>query len=343
MLVVEEKQNAQLPAEEVVKVPLKDDPDKTRPLDESPPPYQDTHSTSVVAGPSTSSNVDRGSAPIRFANYTQVITPNKSISGRFDLDLALPLLPYLGPSRPSPLEFVTCGESRPNLLLSSSMHPISSSIHIKDSSATSNATPKRALLVAENRMGNITLDIASREPNIRVHICAISEYRNIIVRIPKDFVGPIRVHIKDAARGLDTVRYTPRVNANMTMLSVEENYSYAFIGDLSLLHNASNRAENGGLSVNNAIERESYTPGQSTTSTTPATPVDPNQSNSMAWWDGDQVEIINTYGRVKICYSLQDGEEKETEDEFKTIARQLKETGPIVALVKAIYRNVNKV
>ena len=60
-------------------------------------------------------------------------------------------------------------------------------------------------------------------------------------------------------------------------------------------------------------------------------------------WAGDQIEIVATYGRVKICYALLEGEEKETDDnEFQTIVRHFKENGPIAALVKAIYRNVNK-
>jgi hypothetical protein len=59
-------------------------------------------------------------------------------------------------------------------------------------------------------------------------------------------------------------------------------------------------------------------------------------------WHGDRIEVISNYGRIKICYALQDGEEKETEGELQTIKRQLQEAGPIVALAKFAFRGVNK-
>lgn len=59
-------------------------------------------------------------------------------------------------------------------------------------------------------------------------------------------------------------------------------------------------------------------------------------------WTGDEVEVVATHGRIKICYSLQDGEEKEAEGEFQTVYRHLQENGPVVALAKFAIRGVSK-
>jgi hypothetical protein len=59
-------------------------------------------------------------------------------------------------------------------------------------------------------------------------------------------------------------------------------------------------------------------------------------------WTGDQVEVIANNGRIKICYTLLEGEEKDSEGEFETLVRHVQENGPIAALIKFAARGVTK-
>lgn len=59
-------------------------------------------------------------------------------------------------------------------------------------------------------------------------------------------------------------------------------------------------------------------------------------------WTGDQVEVIANNGRIKICYALLEGEEKEQEGELNTLVRYAQESGPIAGLFKFTARGVKK-
>lgn len=61
---------------------------------------------------------------------------------------------------------------------------------------------------------------------------------------------------------------------------------------------------------------------------------------TLATWTGDQVEVIANNGRIKICYTLLEGEEKEQEGELDTLKRYVQESGPIVAIVKFTARKI---
>jgi hypothetical protein len=63
----------------------------------------------------------------------------------------------------------------------------------------------------------------------------------------------------------------------------------------------------------------------------------------MSSWTGDEVEAVSKQGRIKISYTLLEGEEKEPEGEFETLYRHMQESGPVIALAKFAFRGVSRV
>lgn len=59
-------------------------------------------------------------------------------------------------------------------------------------------------------------------------------------------------------------------------------------------------------------------------------------------WTGDEIEVVSKAGRIKICYTLLEGEEEETEGELVTLVRHLQESGPVVAFAKFAIRGVSR-
>jgi len=297
----------------------------------SPPPYE---ASASGAGPST---VNAGtpssfqSPPMR-SNFVQLITPNRSIRSTAVLDLGLP--PHPGPSRTTRGDFQTHDGSRPNLYLSSQHNTVQTSLQIVDCTASAGppAVPKRCFIVVESDHGNVTVEIVSRVPSAKLHICAESKHGNVIIRLPRDFHGPVRCRTNQLQSNPLRIRLTPRIRSNMTALSIDETEAYGFIGDFPT---PSPPVVDANQSLGHSRQ---YYPGS--VSPNIGTPVAPVGINSA--WTGDQVEVIANNGRVKICYTLLEGEEKESEGELETLVRHVQENGPIAALVKFAARGVTK-
>jgi hypothetical protein len=141
--------------------------------------------------------------------------------------------PNLGPSRFAPWTFAMHNASRPNIYLSSEYNQVHAKITVVDSTPDPVTSPKQAFIVAEGMHHNLSVEITSRPANTKIHICAKTDQGNIILRLPKDFVGPIKCHVGAANRGHQpvSVRLTPRVKQNLSAYSMEDKEMYAFVGD----------------------------------------------------------------------------------------------------------------
>jgi hypothetical protein len=169
------------------------------------------------------------------SNFVQLITPHRSINSTAVLDLGLPPLQNFGPSRSAPGDFQTHDGSKPNLYLSSQYNTVQTSLQIVDCTAFAGlpALPKRCFIVAESDHGNVTVEIVSRVRSTKLHVCAESKQGNVIIRLPRDFHGPVRCRTNQLPSNPLRVRFTPRLRSNMTVLSVDETEAYGFIGDVS--------------------------------------------------------------------------------------------------------------
>ncbi|CAG7853361.1 SubName: Full=Uncharacterized protein {ECO:0000313/EMBL:CCA74802.1} [Serendipita indica DSM 11827] len=350
MLVTDEKARQQ-PAEGTAT----DIVEPNEPQDAEPPPYDGPSTSAAPQGapmPSTSITTSSSGGGAR-SNYIQIITPHKAISESFHIDVSRPLLPLSGPSRSEPEDFSTHDGSRPNLFVSSDYRSVNATCEISRSSPL-DGNLQRAFIVAQSEHGNVTVGITRRDPGTSVHICAKSNIGNIIIRLPKDFVGPIKCRSNSIICASPQFRITPKVKEKITMYSIDEaaREAYAFIGDpIQMLAESPSPVPATPISPTATIASttvESTAPGFGYTKVRSLVPpsasnVSPREMPSGTEWAGDQIEIIATHGRVKICYALLEGEEKETDaNELQTIVRHIKENGPIAALVKAIFRNVNK-
>lgn len=291
----------------------------------SPPPYE----------PSDGEPSARASTfQTARANFVQTITPFENIDATWTLDLSLSPLPNLNPSRSTPGEFVTHDGSRPNLFLFSKYRPVRASIRVEDSTGAAPATrPKQAFIVAQSLSGNVTVEIKSRAPSTKLHICAESMYGNVILRLPRDFNGPVKCRSDRLRYNPMLVRFPPRLKENITVLTMEDSDVYAYIGNTIQPQTRTSIVEDS--SEVNALSAQNES---STTSAHPGAVA----SGNIPTWEGDQVEVIAHNGRIKICYALLEGEEKETEGELRTFVRQTREQGPLMALAKMAFRGVNK-
>jgi hypothetical protein len=291
------------------------------------------------------------------SNFIQIITPNRSINATALLDLGLPQLPNLGPSRSTKGDFLTHDGCRPNLYLSSQNNNLQIPIHIFDrtGSAASPAVPKRCFLVAESDHGNVTLEIVSRVPSAKLHICAESKRGNVIIRLPRDFRGPVRCRMNQLGSNPLRIRFTPQIKSSLTIFSVDETEAYGFIGDISeaMAPTPSSPAVDANQSLGHSEQRKVLVIERGknpilTHVSDYAGPVSPTTGKPVSavgissTWTGDQVEVIANNGRIKICYALLEGEKKEPEGELETLVRHVQESGPIAALVKFAARGVTK-
>lgn len=163
------------------------------------------------------------------------------------------------------------------------------------------------------------------------------------------------------------VRFTPGIRPNLIIFAQEETEGYAFIGDLAESGYLASAANDEGPSSSTASttspsiigdvqelgERDrsnvgegssrwggstSQYGGTSTLNGNPAgkSPPDPSSPAKPQPWRGDELEVVSLYGRVKICY---EGEVSD-ESELERFSRHLKESGPIVSVVKFATRKI---
>jgi hypothetical protein len=161
------------------------------------------------------------------------------------------------------------------------------------------------------------------------------------------------------------VRFTPGIRPNLVIFAQEETEGYAFIGNLlesGYLDSATNDEgpsssmasttspsiigdvqELGERDRSNAGEGSSRWGGSTSqyAGTSTATeyqaekaPPDPSSSARPQPWKGDELDVVSLYGRIKICY---EGEVSD-ESELERFSRHLKESGPIVSVVKFATR-----
>lgn len=163
------------------------------------------------------------------------------------------------------------------------------------------------------------------------------------------------------------VRFTPGIRQNHITFAQEETEGYAFIGDLAESGYLTSAANDEGPSsstasttspsivgdVQDLVERDrpnaaegssrwggSQTQygGTSSANDYPAgkASLDPSSPATQQPWRGDELEVVSLYGRIKICY---EGEVSE-ESELEKFSRHLKESGPIVSVVKFATRKI---
>ncbi|PVG01949.1 hypothetical protein CPB86DRAFT_794596 [Serendipita vermifera] len=311
-------------------------------IEDAPPSYEEVGINNGVISPSPSTS--RPSTSTMRSNFVQIITPTRGISGKWTIDLGLPMPPNMGPSRLSPSTFAASSGSRPNVYLSSELNQVHAKITVVDSNPDPTRPFKKAFIVAEAGVHNLSVEITSKATNTKVHICASTDAGNIVIRLPRDFIGPIKCRTDATTNrrpdGGMAVRFTPLVKQKLSAFSMEDHEIYAFVGDPS--HDSPSLTTGSSpLShhEHGTLEAATLDAQVVATSSTPIT-IQPVQTNVQ--WHGDQVEVISNRGRIKICYALQDGEEKESEGELQTLMRHLQEAGPIVALAKFAFRGVNK-
>lgn len=170
------------------------------------------------------------------------------------------------------------------------------------------------------------------------------------------------------------VRFTPEIRQNHITFAQEETEGYAFIGDLAESGYLTSAANDEGPSSSTASttspsiigdvhelgererERERDRPnvaegssrwggstsqygGTSSTNEYSAekATLDPSSpARQQQPWRGDELEVVSLYGRIKICY---EGEVSD-ESELERFSRHLKESGPIVSVVKFATRKI---
>ena len=94
--------------------------------------------------------------------------------------------------------------------------------------------PPRALIVTETLHRNITVSIASRTPlSNKFLLQAASTHGNLVIRLPRDFAGPVRYRSETMRSNSNAVRFTPGIRPNLSIFAQEETEGYAFIGDLA--------------------------------------------------------------------------------------------------------------
>jgi hypothetical protein len=299
------------------------------------------------------------------ANFVHVITPQQPIRGVWYIETTLPPMTRgVNQSRGPP------DGSKPNLFLSSEHQSISAVVHLAATPQSGQPLPPRALVVAETLHRNITISIASRTPSsTKFLLRAASTHGNIVVRLPRDFVGPVRYRSETMRFNSTAVRFTPGIRQNQITFAQEETEGYAFIGDLSASGYLTSAANDEGPSSSTASttspsiigdvqesgERDRSNAGEGSsrwgwgsstsqyggTSSTneysaeKAAP-EPSSPARQQPWKGDELEVVSLYGRIKICY---EGEVSE-ESELERFSRHLKESGPIVSVVKFATRKI---
>ena len=258
--------------------------------------------------------------------------------------------------------------SKPNLFLSSEHQCISAVVHLAATPQPGQPLPPRALVIAETLHRNITITIASRTPSsTKFLLRAASTHGNIVIRLPRDFVGPVRYRSETMRSNSTAVRFTPGILQNLITFAQEETEGYAFIGDLAESGYLTSAANDEGPSSSTASttspsiigdvhelgERDRSNVGEGssrwggsmsqyggTSSTneysTEKAPLEPSSPARQQPWRGDELEVVSMYGRIKICY---EGEVSE-ESELERFSRHLKESGPIVSVVKFATRKI---
>jgi len=160
------------------------------------------------------------------------------------------------------------------------------------------------------------------------------------------------------------VRFTPGIRSNQITFAQEETEGYAFIGDLAesgyLTSAANDEAPSSSTAsttspsiigdMQELAERDRPNVGEGSsrwgssyggTSFTNVNlvekaPAEPSSPARQQPWRGDELEVVSLYGRIKICY---EGEVSE-ESELERFSRHLKESGPIVSVVKFASRKI---
>ena len=273
--------------------------------------------------------------------------------------------------------------SKPNLFLSSEHQSISAVVHLAATPQPGQPLPPRALVIAETLHRNITITIASRTTKFLLR--AASTHGNIVIRLPRDFVGPIRYRSETMRSNAAAVRFTPEIRQNHITFAQEETEGYAFIGDLAESGYLTSAANDEGPSSSTASttspsiigdvhelgerdqdrdrtrdrdrDRDRDRPsvvaegssrwggstsqygGTSSTNDYSAekATLDPSSpARQQQPWRGDELEVVSLYGRIKICY---EGEVSD-ESELERFSRHLKESGPIVSVVKFATRKI---
>lgn len=299
------------------------------------------------------------------ANFVHVITPQQPIKGVWYIETTLPPITRgVNQSRGPP------DGSKPNLFLSSEHQSINAAVHLAASPQPGQPLPPRALVIAETLHRNITISVASRSPpSTKFLLRVASTHGNIVIRLPRDFVGPVRYRSETMRSNATAVRFTSGIQPIVSIFAQEETEGYAFIGDPtesgylasaayeddplsstasttspSIIGDAQELAERDRSNVGEGSSRWGGTSSQygGTTITTeyqyPAekAPPEPNSPARRQPWRGDELEVVSLYGRIKICY---EGEVSE-ESELERFSRHMKEDGPIVSVVKFASRKI---
>jgi hypothetical protein len=261
--------------------------------------------------------------------------------------------------------------SKPNLFLASEHQSISAVVHLAATPQPGQPLPPRALVIAETLHRNITITIASRTPpSTKFLLRVASTHGNIVIRLPRNFIGPVRYRSETMRSNAAAVRFTPGIRQNHITFAQEETEGYAFIGDLAESGYLTSAANEEGPSSSTASttspsiigdvqelgERDRSNVGEGSSrwggstslyggggtsftneySPEKATLEPTSPARQQPPWKGDELEVVSLYGRIKICY---EGEVSE-ESELERFSRHLKESGAIVSVVKFASRKI---
>jgi len=296
------------------------------------------------------------------ANFVHVITPQQPIKGVWYIETTLPPITRgVNQSRGPP------DGSKPNLFLSSEHQCINAVVHLAANPQPGQPFPPRALVIAETLHRNITLSVASRTPySTKFLLRAASTHGNVVIRLPRNFVGPVRYRSETMRFNSTAVRFTPGIQMNLITFAQEDTEGYAFIGDLaesgylasavndegpssgtvsttspSIVGDVQESGERDRSNVGEGSSRWGSTSqygGTSTVNEYPAekAPPEPSSPARPQPWKGDELDVVSLYGRIKICY---EGEVSD-ESELERFSRHMKESGPIVSVVKFASRKI---